>query len=184
MKRPYMETIRKTLAEDYKTALNLYGSLTPEAKWKVSPAIDRLLEIKNRIEAKARELGHSQKCKKAIPECRGECCRWHFPRSIPPVDFQVMIFGLTGTERGQLGALLSETGKGPYQCPLLLRDGCFLSFEHRPMVCTKAYPCTLDTDYWNYLQQMKKPISEVVQPLEEMLQFRSNPNPRTRPCGS
>jgi len=155
---------------NYLAAVHLYSALGYQDKKQVLSAIQQVHSIKNQIESKARELGHSQRCQNAIPECGGKCCKWHFPKKINRSDFLIAIVDLSIADRCKLEAQLITTGTSPYQCPLLLPNGCFLSFKNRPLICTNAYPCTMDRIYWEYLQRMKGRLTAIIQPLEVLFQ--------------
>ena len=170
-----MAAIRRSMRAACAEASRLFDGLNGIDRAGALERIRQVGGIKYQIKKKAREMGHWQRCRNTIPECGGACCKWHFPKSLHPVDFFIAISGLSAEERLQLEALLEETGKGPYQCPLLLYNGCCLSFENRPLVCTNAYPCTMDRSYWEYLQSIKAQIGALIRPLEELF-----PNPRTR----
>jgi hypothetical protein len=131
--------------------------------------INEWKEIVARIEARAVELGYSEACKTHIPICRGECCKWHFPEKLYDVHFFVSLNGMTPYETECLIRMLSDEVNETYQCPMLLKEGCFFSFENRPVLCSAAYPCFAENVYWRYLENKKIRLGEIYQNIENLL---------------
>lgn len=114
--------------------------------------VEEIISLKYEMETFAGQKGYSQACKRYIPTCGGECCKWHFPKHLTPGDFFVAVFRMPKEEQALLTKLILNSGGD--QCPLLLETGCSLSFEQRPVVCTNAYPCFNDRSYWEKKEKM------------------------------
>lgn len=126
-----------------------------------------ILSVKYHMEHLAIRRGYSQACKNAIPACGGECCKYHFPRNLTPVDFFIAIHEMPGKKLSGLSELMSRSDTD--YCPLLLQSGCILSFEQRPIICTNAYLCFSDRSYWMEkerkaitVQKARKSISAII----------------------
>ena len=108
--------------------------------------VREIIALKYHLETLAVQKGYSKRCKESLPVCRGDCCKWFFPRNLTPVDFFIAIFHMP--EDQQVGLAEQIRSNKDKQCPVLLKTGCFLSFEQRPVLCTNAYPCFIDRSYW------------------------------------
>ncbi len=116
--------------------------------------IKKIQSLKYQMEAIATQIGYSQACKASIPICKGDCCKWHFPKHLNHIDFFIAIFHMSEYQQEKFAQLIFNNEKN--QCPVLLKTGCFLSFEQRPVLCTNAYPCFADRSYW--IEKEKKNI--------------------------
>ncbi len=108
--------------------------------------IKEIITLKYQMETIAVQRGYSQACKTSIPVCKGDCCKWHFPKNLNHIDFLIAIFYMSEKQQTKFEQLILNNKKN--QCPVLLKTGCFLPFEHRPVLCTNAYPCFADKSYW------------------------------------
>ncbi len=132
--------------------------------------IEELKRVKAEIEDRARGLGYARACKESIPVCKGACCKWHFPKDLNFVDFLAAVHGLPPEARKKLADKLQDFHDEIYQCPLLMEDGCILSFDHRPIACTIAYPCAMGQSYWAFLQEKRAWIKKIYLALAEITQ--------------
>ena len=153
--------IRQAMLKDLGTALRACEKLRPAATQKAGALISDLKSIKQQVESRATTLGYSERCRQAIPVCGGECCVWHFPKTLTPVDFFIAVFDLAADERRVLVKQIENSDNEHYRCPLLQKDGCAFSFENRPIVCTNAFPCLAGTQYWQYKEQFRKDIEAI-----------------------
>lgn len=140
--------------------------MTPATRNIVESAIAEILNIKNRMEKLAIQMGYSQACKQGIPVCRGECCIYHYPKDLTSVDFFIAIYTMSDNrQQVLLNLVLQYKGHG---CPMLLETGCFFSFEQRPVICTNAYPCFAGRVYWEKKEAESvriKKIFEILSPI-------------------
>ena len=60
------------------------------------------------------------------------------------------------------------------QCPILLKSGCFLSFEQRPIICTNAYPCFADRSYWVEKEKVNVFFKKAIDELETIIMREIN----------
>ena len=150
-------------------ALVLFRSLNAADIAMAKPTIDKILRLKIEIENHAETFGYPNCCRKSIADCRGNCCRWHFPRNLDVVDFFLSIWGLGSKRRQDLILLFKNRGDNIYYCPLLQADGCFFSFNDRPIQCTMAYPCFAQTDYRTYTSHQYAVITQLKNSLGNLL---------------
>lgn len=132
-------------------------NITPADRKKVQGAARALARIRRAIHAEATALAYNERCQAAIPDCRGECCRWHFPKNLDRRDLLLMASGLTTQGLDALEQQLSKEAEN-YQCPLLITDGCLFTLETRPLVCVSAYPCFAADRYHRFLNDQRKAI--------------------------
>ncbi|MBW1849422.1 MAG: hypothetical protein JRJ27_20375 [Deltaproteobacteria bacterium] len=136
------------IRHNYTTALTSWERFSKDQRRIVQKLAADLYAIKKETEQTAIALGYSHACRTSIEICRGECCRWHFPKTFNEGDFLAIIGSLTEAERDDLSHRILGSDSQSGQCILLMPDGCFLSFRSRPMVCTNAYPCFASRAYW------------------------------------
>lgn len=138
-------------------AISIYNQLNENDMAFALKAVNKINRIRYQIFEKAIELGYVKKCIDSIPVCKGECCKWHFPKNISCTDLFIMVCGSSSKELTALkDQIIFDNGK--YQCPVLRENGCLLSFDTRPLVCSNAYPCFSGELYHNYLQRKRKEI--------------------------
>ena len=164
-----MQRIYRSMELNYRISARVYDNLDPCRAQEALADVNCLRALKRKIGEKAEILEHARRCREAIADCRGSCCRWHFPRTIEPADFFCALFDLPPDKRRRLEARFQRGPAGRHQCPLLNNDGCMLDFQQRPTVCAAAYPCTMDRFWWEFLQQMKGPIAAAMGPLRARL---------------
>ena len=132
-------------------------------------AITKINRIRYQVYEKAAELDYVNKCINSIPICKGECCRWHFPKNLGLLDLFVTVCGSSSTDLAVLEEqIIFDNGK--YQCPVLRENGCLLSFDNRPIACSNAYPCFSGELYHNYLERKKKEIDVQYMLLNKLFQ--------------
>ena len=161
--------VRAAMEKAYQTAVYAYRKQSEVDKTLSLAQIRVLSHIKHRIELKARLMGHSKACREAIGVCKGECCRWHFPKNLTAVDFFISLHYLSPAQQIKLTRLLRPSEDIRYQCPILNSDGCFFHFEARPMVCTAAYPCFARQPYWEYYTKQQQEVFPARQVLENLI---------------
>ncbi len=135
-------------------AIDRTNRLSHDQKDLADYQIKKIISLKHQMETIATQKGYSNACTSSIPICKGDCCKWHFPKNLNYLDFFISIFFMPTDQVEEFAKLIFNNSKN--QCPILLKSGCFLSFEQRPIACTNAYPCFADRSYW--LEKEKKNI--------------------------
>ncbi len=156
-----MTDIRRTMSGELATALRVCENMGPGDAAEAEQLIAALGAIKRQVEDRAALLGYSERCRQAIAVCRGECCRWHFPKTINRIDFLIAVFGMTDTEKEAVVKQVQPVESPAYRCPLLCDDGCIFSFANRPVVCTNAFPCMAGADFWQYKERFREDIDAI-----------------------
>ena len=164
-----MPGIRRTMSRELGAALQACAQMGPTAAAEAAQLVAKLGQIRRRIEDRAAALGYSERCRQSIPVCAGECCVWHFPRNIDRVDFLVAITGLSAAERAALVKQVQATDDSSCRCPLLREDGCILTFDNRPVVCTNAFPCIAGSEYWQYKETFQEDIEDIRAELNRLI---------------
>jgi hypothetical protein len=155
--------------ENLNTALHEYERLNKSDRRLALEKVRELKSIQYEIESKAREFGYSQGCKEYISDCKGVCCRWHFPRKLNYLDFFIVVCGLSKEKLSELASKIIDFSNEKFQCPVLCEDGCFLSFDNRPVVCTSAYPCFAVRSYWEFLKKKKTHLNVLYEDLDQII---------------
>ena len=164
-----MAKIREAMTRELDMALLALEKMEPSAVDAAAQLISDLGSIKQQIEGRAESHGYSKRCREAIAVCRGECCRWHFPKTINRIDFLIAVFGMTDTEKEAVVKQVQPVGGQAYRCPLLREDGCNFSFANRPVVCTSAFPCMAGSDYWQYKEGFREDIDAIRAALDRLI---------------
>jgi len=150
-------------------ALYRFYLLNDEEKALAQKTVQRIIRIRRHIYERAERLGYVQRCIDAIPACRGECCKWHFPENLEFADMAVTICSVSSEELNTLERrLLCHDGKK--YCPALGRSGCLLSYESRPTVCAVSYPCFAGEIYHAYVQKQQIEINRLNSVLNTLFQ--------------
>lgn len=148
---------QKHLCNVLTVAIRMYNQLNENDMAVALKAVTKINRIRYQVYEKAMKLGYVKKCIASIPVCKGECCRWHFPKKLSVPDLFITVCGSSSTELAVLeDQIIFDNGK--YQCPVLGENGCLLSFDNRPLVCSNAYPCFSGEVYHNYLAKKRKRI--------------------------
>lgn len=161
--------IRRAMSRELVMALRVCENLGSADAAEAEQLIAQLGAIKRHVEDRAASLGYSERCREAIAVCGGECCRWHFPKTINRIDFFLAVFGMTDTEKEAVVKQVQPTDDQAYHCPLLCEDGCIFSFANRPVVCTSAFPCMAGSDYWQYKESFRKEIDNFRAALDRLI---------------
>ena len=159
----------KHLHGELKTAIDIHNRLNENDRTKALETVNRINRIRYQIYKKAKELEYVEKCLDAIPVCKGECCKWHFPKNLTYLDLFITACCISTEEQTALKKQIAFN-KGGNQCPLLLESGCFLSFGSRPLVCSNAYPCFAGKSYHRFLDNQKKELNAQYTVLRELTQ--------------
>ena len=141
-----MNQFQTHMHENLMIAINAFQTLSKESQQVAKKHVNEVIILKRQMESIANQKGYSTRCKTAIPICKGECCKWQFPKNLTHLDFFITIFNMPEKEQIALSNTIIQTNND--YCPVLLKYGCFLSFEQRPVICTNAYPCFNDQSYW------------------------------------
>ena len=159
---------REYLREEMEAAIRIRAGLDEDDRKKALSAVDAIGRVRERVDRFAKSSGYAAGCADYISECKGFCCRWHYPEKLDRRDMFVAVC-TAGRETIERLRQYLTTEKGPRQCPMLRPDGCALPFESRPLVCSNAYPCFAGQKYHDYLQSMKEEIQERFAELGEVL---------------
>ncbi len=164
-----MQDIQAEMYEKLMIAMGGFQKLSQNEIRLAQLQIKEIIALKYQMETIASQKGYSQACKASIPTCRGDCCKWHFPRNLTPVDFFIAIFYMPEEQQVALTKLIHNNNKN--QCPVLLKTGCFLTFEQRPVLCTNAYPCFNDRPYWVEKEKKNILFKKAIDTLDAIVQF-------------
>lgn len=159
---------QKYLHTQLNTAIRLYHQLGDKHRALALEAVNKLNRIRRQLYEKALELGYVAKCKDSIIVCKGECCKWHFPKNLNCRDLFVMVCSVSADKQSILADQMTFNNE-KYQCPLLLENGCLLPFDSRPLVCSNAYPCFSKDLYHKFLEKQKKRIDVQYRFLDNLL---------------
>jgi len=162
-----MKPFSPRMYENLQLAVKSSETMHEEDRKLAGQYVRRLIRIKHELEALAIQRGFSQACKDAITTCRGECCRYHFPRILIPAEFFAAIYQMSPERQAALSELVLKNVKN--RCPMLLKTGCFLSFEERPVTCTNAYPCFADRAYWVEKEKKREQMEAAFTSLSTMI---------------
>ena len=150
---------QKHLCDVLKATICIYHQLQEDDRSKALKAVSEINSIRQRIYEKAIRFGYVTKCRDAIGVCKGECCKWHFPKNLSYPDLFIIVCSISAEEQKILRDLIVfENGK--YQCPILRENGCSLSFDNRPLACSNAYPCFAGGSFYDFLTKQRKEIDE------------------------
>ena len=162
-----MNTLQAEMYSNLLIAIDRFKKLTPKKKRLAELQIKQVISLKYQIETIAANKGYSKACKSSIPICKGECCKWHFPRHLNHIDFFISIFSMTENQRIDFTKLVSNPKNT--HCPILRKTGCFLSFEQRPIPCTNAYPCFADRSYWVEKEMKNNQFKKAMDSLDRII---------------
>lgn len=164
-----MQPVQSEMYENLRIAMGRLKILSSEAKGIAGSQIKEIITLKYEMETIAANKGYSKACKTYISQCRGECCKWHFPKNLNHIDFFISIFHMPEEQQVILAEQIFNNPKT--HCPMLLKTGCFLSFEQRPILCTNAYPCFNDRSYWIEKEKKNLLFRKAVDRLQGIFQF-------------
>ncbi len=164
-----MNHIRKTMHKNLVIAKTAFRRLSEKELQTVEAKVKEIISLKYQMESIANQKGYSDNCKTSIPICKGECCKWQYPKNLTHIDFFISIFNLSEKQQTALVKLILTT-KNDY-CPILTQTGCFLSFEQRPIPCTNAYPCFNDRSYWHEKEKKIVIFNGIYRTLENIVPF-------------
>jgi len=148
---------QKYLCEVLKAAICEYNQLNENDRGKALKAINEINRIRHQIYAKAMRFGYVKKCRDSIPVCKGECCKWHFPKNLSYLDLFIIVCSISTEEQKALKDQIAFDN-GKYQCPILRENGCLLPFDIRPLACSNAYPCFAGGSFYDFLSKQRKEI--------------------------
>jgi hypothetical protein len=164
---------QKHLCDVLTAAISIYNRLDENDMSFALKAVTKINRIRYQVYEKAMELGYVKKCITSISVCKGECCKWHFPKKLRFPDFFITVCGSSSKELTALkDQILFDNGK--YQCPVLRENGCLLSFDSRPLACSNAYPCFSGELYHNFLERKRKEVDAQYLLLNEIYQKWTN----------
>jgi len=154
---------------EFGVAIRAWTALADKQREDAIRAVERIQAIRAEIAEEARRRGYPVLCRESIPNCRGECCTVLFPRKITRVDFFIASWGLTAAQSDMLGEILANCDERGNRCPLLVRDGCLLSFDRRPLTCANSYPCFASHGYWEFLQARRAETDAIYREMERII---------------
>jgi len=155
--RKAIKAYRKYLRAELKAAISIYNRLDENDRTRALKAVNKINRIRHHIYEKALELGYVERCVNSISACKGECCKWHFPKNLDCLDLFVTVCSISPEKQTALQNQIAFNN-GKYQCPVLRENGCLLSFDSRPLICSNAYPCFSKESYHNFLEKQQKDI--------------------------
>jgi hypothetical protein len=160
---------RKYLCGVLEAATGIYDQLSEKDRAEALKVVNNINRIRYQIYETALGLGYVKACKDAIPVCNGECCIWHYPKQLNCLDLFITVCSISTEEQN---ALKDQIGRnnGRHQCPVLRENGCSLSFESRPLVCSNAYPCFAGEFFHKFLLKQRKEIDIQYSFLKEIFQ--------------
>jgi hypothetical protein len=164
-----MRDYQKLLCGELKAAIYICNQLNEKDRAKALGVVNEVNHIRHQIYEKALGFGYVKQCIDSIPTCKGECCKWHFPKNLSRLDLFITICSITVAEQTALADQLA-LHNGKYQCPVHRKNGCLLSFDSRPLVCSNAYPCFAGASYHKLLKKQRKKINVQYALLKEILQ--------------
>lgn len=148
---------RRSLCAELKAAISIYHQLDENDRARALAAVNTINHIRHQVYKQAAKYGYAKMCIDSIDICKGRCCKWHFPKNLNYLDLFITVCSISTDKQI---ALKNQIGvsNGKYQCPVLLENGCLLSFDSRPLVCSNAYPCFSSNFYYKFLEKQKKKI--------------------------
>jgi hypothetical protein len=149
---------RKLLCRELKAAIRIFNQLNKKERAKAFGVVNEVNHIRRQIYEKALGCGYVKQCIDSISVCKGECCKWHFPKNLNRLDLFITLCSITVAEQNALADQLA-LNNGKYQCPVLRKNGCLLSFDNRPLICSNAYPCFAGASYHEFLKKQRKKIN-------------------------
>ena len=158
---------RQHLLTELNAAVYMAEHLPGDEKQQAHAAAEAIGRFRHVLYKKAEELGYPAACAKSISDCRGECCKWHFPANLDGVDLFLCIFSLSAEKRKELQARLGLKDDR-HQCPFLDPDGCIFSFDTRPVACANAWPCFMSDAYHAFMEKERKEIRKYYHVLREL----------------
>jgi hypothetical protein len=161
-----MKSFQSNMHSNLTIAINALKSLSKQSREEGVVLINKVVALKQQMEALANQKGYSNACKTSIPTCKGECCKWHFPRNLNHIDFFIVIFNMSEVQQAEFSKIILNNNGN--HCPVLLKNGCFLSFEQRPVLCTNAYPCFNERSYWKEKEKRNIQFKKVFDSLENL----------------
>ncbi len=152
-----------------KEAIRIFHLLNDKDKTLAQKTVAKIILFRRQIYEKAASLGYVQRCIDAIPVCKGECCRWHFPKNLNCTDLFIALCNISSKE---LIALQREIvcHDGKDQCPVLGKNGCLLSYYSRPTVCAISYPCFAGESFHTYIDKKRMEINRLSLILKALFQ--------------
>jgi hypothetical protein len=166
---------QKYLCEVLKAAICTYNQLNENDRAKALKAVNEINRIRHQIYEKAMRFGYVKMCTDAIHVCRGECCKWHFPKNLSYLDLFIIVYSISTEEQKALKDQIAFDN-GKYQCPILRENGCSLSFDSRPLACSNAYPCFAGGSFYDFLLKQRKEIDFQYIFLKEVFQGYLGPS--------
>ena len=165
-----MEHIQTVMHKNLVAAIDGFQKLSRKEMGDAKLQVKQIIALKYQMETIAAQKGYSQACKESISICRGECCKWHFPSNLNKIDFFIAILFMPEEQQATLAKLICSNKSN--QCPILLKTGCFLSFEQRPIICTNAYPCFNNRSYWIEKEEKNILFKKAIDALDATVQFK------------
>jgi len=158
-----------SIRQNFTRAYRAWENFTRNERQRVLVLTSTIYAIKEETEQMALALGVAQSCRASIDTCNGECCRLHFPKTFTAVDFLIAIEGLTPECRENLTHRMMGDPLQDRKCIFLEPNGCLLSFKNRPMVCTNAYPCFVNREYWGFKESGNQRARLVFNELDRLI---------------
>lgn len=87
-----MNHFQTGMHNNLRLAVDALQELSEKSKIDLETWIKEIISLKYQMEILADQKGYSLNCKESIPICKGECCKWHYPRNLTHVDFLIALW--------------------------------------------------------------------------------------------
>lgn len=151
------------LHAEFTAAIRLRECLQGDDRARAEAAVAEIQGIRALIYREADRLGYATACVDSIPDCKGECCKWHYPKTLNRFDFFITVVTLSPEQVSHVLERLEKAAQvgdfGARGCPFLTPGGCVFSFQSRPILCANAYPCFMSDGFHAFLETRRKDIN-------------------------
>jgi len=97
-----MNRFQTDMHNNLRFALDAFQGLSDKSKKDLDTWVKEIISLKHQMETLADQRGYSLNCKRSIPICKGECCKWQYPKNLTHVDFIIAIFHMGEEQRAFL----------------------------------------------------------------------------------
>lgn len=147
------------LHAEFSAAIRMNEALQDDDRRRAMAAVAEIQRLRELVRQEADRLGYAAACVAAIPDCKGECCKWHFPKNLDRFDFLISVVTLPPDQvTAALDRLADAASTDTQACPFLMPDGCLLPFQSRPILCANAYPCFMSDGFHAFLELRRREI--------------------------
>ncbi len=90
-----MKDVQTEMHKNLLIAMDEFNNFSQKERDIAESHINEIQLLKYQMETIATQRGYSQACKTSIPVCKGDCCKWHFPKKLNHIDFFIAIFHMS-----------------------------------------------------------------------------------------